>query len=576
MRRGLEADFDADKMRPGEWAVSTDKKYVRMCFFPGVCVRMATYDAFEKDMAAIQDILAECQTIEQAVTLINTQISANAQAVAEYTAQAKQYRDEAKQFRDEAETSATNAKTSEDKAKVSETNAKISEENARRVAESLPEDYTELSKAFYNTAIKQKAVGDNIHVTDSASSKVVEFGLYGKATQDGEPTPDNPIEITVSGSDGSVEVVSCGKNLLKNKATSQKVNGVEFVVNEDKSITANRTATANSSIELFIEKSFDEDVIISGCPKGGSTSTYAITLKVDGAWGQAENGSGYVVPKGKVINQINLSVYSGYKAENLTFYPMIRKASDTDATYEPYKESTITVPTPNGLCGIKVSSGGNYTDENGQQWICDEIVKYADGSGKRIQRVDSVDMGTLAWEYLSPYFKANDLVGVVKEPIDNKGYSHALSTCFVVKNYDYLTENNNGLSIVYSSSASHGQIWCKATDYTDLKSFKEMINGQYLYYELAEPITTDLTAEEIAEIEKLHTFYPITNISNDAECGMEVTYIADSKNYIDGQLAIQKAQQEEALATMLLLMPEEVQASMIENDTNNLLNESEV
>ena len=27
MRRGLEADFDPDKMRPGEWAVSTDKKY---------------------------------------------------------------------------------------------------------------------------------------------------------------------------------------------------------------------------------------------------------------------------------------------------------------------------------------------------------------------------------------------------------------------------------------------------------------------------------------------------------------------------------------------------------------------
>lgn len=103
MRRGLEADFDPDKMRPGEWAVSTDKKYVRMCFSQGVCVRMATYDAFEADMAQIEEILSKCETIEEAVSKINTEVSTNAQAVAEYTEQAKKYRDEAKKFRDEAE-----------------------------------------------------------------------------------------------------------------------------------------------------------------------------------------------------------------------------------------------------------------------------------------------------------------------------------------------------------------------------------------------------------------------------------------------------------------------------------------
>lgn len=33
----------------------------------------------------------------------------------------------------------------------------------------------------------------------------------------------------------------------------------------------------------------------------------------------------------------------------------------------------LPVQTPNGLPGIPVSSGGNYTDANGQQWMCDEI-----------------------------------------------------------------------------------------------------------------------------------------------------------------------------------------------------------
>ena len=37
------------------------------------------------------------------------------------------------------------------------------------------------------------------------------------------------------------------------------------------------------------------------------------------------------------------------------------------------KTQTLTLPTPNGLPGIPVKSGGNYTDPSGQQWVCDEV-----------------------------------------------------------------------------------------------------------------------------------------------------------------------------------------------------------
>lgn len=67
MRKGLERDFDADQMTAGEWAVSTDTKYVRMCFAPGLCLRMATYEGFELDMEEVQNILKECQDIQAAV-----------------------------------------------------------------------------------------------------------------------------------------------------------------------------------------------------------------------------------------------------------------------------------------------------------------------------------------------------------------------------------------------------------------------------------------------------------------------------------------------------------------------------
>ena len=49
------------------------------------------------------------------------------------------------------------------------------------------------------------------------------------------------------------------------------------------------------------------------------------------------------------------------------------------------KTQTLTLPTPNGLPGIPVTSGGNYTDPQGQQWVCDEVDLER---GVKVQRVD--------------------------------------------------------------------------------------------------------------------------------------------------------------------------------------------
>ena len=91
VRRGNEADFDPSNMLPGEWAVSLDTKYVRMCFSSGICLRMATYEAFEADMAEIRNILAEARTIEEAVARIQTEINDTAIVVEDYAILAKSY-----------------------------------------------------------------------------------------------------------------------------------------------------------------------------------------------------------------------------------------------------------------------------------------------------------------------------------------------------------------------------------------------------------------------------------------------------------------------------------------------------
>lgn len=48
---------------------------------------------------------------------------------------------------------------------------------------------------------------------------------------------------------------------------------------------------------------------------------------------------------------------------------------------------TTSIPTPNGLPGIPVTSGGNFTDSNGQQWICDTIDKAAGVWTQRIGKI---------------------------------------------------------------------------------------------------------------------------------------------------------------------------------------------
>lgn len=100
--RGAEQDFDADKMLPGMFAVSTDKKYVRMCFSPGVVERIALYEAFEEDMKQIQLILATCEDIQVAVEAFND-------LGRQYAEKAESEADRARNEADEAEACAIRA-----------------------------------------------------------------------------------------------------------------------------------------------------------------------------------------------------------------------------------------------------------------------------------------------------------------------------------------------------------------------------------------------------------------------------------------------------------------------------------
>lgn len=68
--------------------------------------------------------------------------------------------------------------------------------------------------------------------------------------------------------------------------------------------------------------------------------------------------------------KLSIKITGGNTFNNKTWKPQILIGKQI-TPFEPYKEQSIQLPIT--LNAIPVSSGGNYTDQSGQQWICDEV-----------------------------------------------------------------------------------------------------------------------------------------------------------------------------------------------------------
>ncbi len=157
------------------------------------------------------------------------------------------------------------------------------------------------------------------------------------------------------------------KNLLPNTATSRTVNGVEFTINANGSVTCNRQATG--VIYFEINSSFTLPVgefVLTGCPTGGGDSSYRIYIQTDNITPQkfyTDTGNGVTInnTNADTVYSARILIVTGYSCNNLTFYPMIRKADIEDDVYEPYIENTdldVTLPALPTLPGTNTLSVG--------------------------------------------------------------------------------------------------------------------------------------------------------------------------------------------------------------------------
>ena len=195
------------------------------------------------------------------------------------------------------------------------------------------------------------------------------------------------------------------------------------------------------------------------------------------------------------------------------------------------QSQTLTLSTPGGLPGITIYSGGNYTDENGRQWVCDEIDL---ARGKYVQRVKDFiinrntsiltslglygapEKDTILARYSNKTIKRRGAV-LCRELICAYNWVNEIESVFTTETGIDFRLSRKRLGLGTDTTIDENKIAVlKFLETTPL----------HCLVELNTPIETDLTAEEIAAYKALHTYSPTTTVGNDAGAWMKVGYKA--------------------------------------------------
>nr|DAK05993.1 MAG TPA: hypothetical protein [Caudoviricetes sp.] len=179
------------------------------------------------------------------------------------------------------------------------------------------------------------------------------------------------------------------------------------------------------------------------------------------------------------------------------------------------KSQTLTLQTPNALPGIPVTSGGNYTDENGQQWVCDEVDL---ARGVYVQRITKIKVtSSLNWQtsgqkvdrYFA-WFAGTSATNVLCTHFSTTVGSEAVGGA--------IANQNNLIGFAYAQKGT-----------STLDEFKAFLDAKEVYVltSLATPVETALSAAEIAAYKALTTYAPTTTISVTDGAGATATYQRD-------------------------------------------------
>lgn len=168
--------------------------------------------------------------------------------------------------------------------------------------------------------------------------------------------------------------------------------------------------------------------------------------------------------------------------------------------YYPYNEGELMSMSVNDVVYTDTSSNQvshqipqSIQNLDGYGWSAGTAYNYVDFENKKYYKcVDKVDLGTLDYQ-------SKKYVSFVSEGI--KGYKltndYDAVPNIVCKQYEAKSQNQmwdkkdvTGISV---NALYDGYLYINDLSFSDTKSFKNALQGVYLYYELAEPIVTDIS-----------------------------------------------------------------------------------
>ena len=114
----------------------------------------------------------------------------------------------------------------------------------------VQEDIASIEEQIETGCFLNKESGADVLIQDGIESNIIDFKAYGRSTQDGTPTPDEPIDIASVGDGGVLEIKSCKKNLLKNTTSNKNTNGITYIINENGTVVVDGDCTDQTLLML--------------------------------------------------------------------------------------------------------------------------------------------------------------------------------------------------------------------------------------------------------------------------------------------------------------------------------------
>ena len=404
-------------------------------------------------------------------------------------------------------------------------------------------------KARQNILIGSET-GNPISVDDAFPAPLCGLTVYGRSTQDGTPTPDAPVPIVSAGDGGSLTVKVTGRNILDMRNSRESANGagITYTRNADYSFTRTGTATDKTG-NLWLAGNFNAAPL----PDGSNvfcTLKMGVKYSITGCVLLTKTQAGIKSAKGTNFTPTEDMHITGVRNEEFnvgkTYNDIVTPAVYVGANalpYEPYHEQLLTLPTPNGLPGIPVTSGGNYTDSTGQQWVCDEVDLER---GVKVQRIET---GVISSITKSPTAKEGFVqlsiwLGSISLGV-GMGANAPTAFCNRALNVNQSEEYNpDFVTICTYGHKESVQIRFNAPTalYATSEEFSAALRGATYSYVLATPIETPLTPAELTAYKAISTYGPDTVVQAGDGAGVRLEYQRDVN------IAIKKL--EDAIASM--------------------------